>query len=398
MYLKLMISIWILISIIVSCDNNSIDNGKLRNNKCVQIEVLGEINHLLQIDSIFSGFKAIPLETKNECLISNILKIRICEGKMFLLDKRNSLMVFNTSGKFLYTIGKMGKGPGEYLELRDFDIDKNGNIYILDFRKIHVFNNNGAFVKKFSFNLSKIRCNPFEFSVKKDGNFYVWGGTLELRNNPDGSFFQIYEMTEKGKIINTYFPLKHTETLGLHIHRFIPYKDLTLIDPSFGSNIIYSIDEEGIVNKRWSINFGEKTLNIPIPETFNSLGDFKTEVDRLYYNTINGFNETTEWINFMFFYKRKIYNVYYSKILSKSFASMVYPSVPGRIAPSRIFDIYNDDFITLLEPESIIESIKSCKERNLRGLSASEQIIVEQLKQIKPTDNPILFICSLKKY
>jgi hypothetical protein len=131
----------------VSCNNGSSDNGSNRNANCTNIEVAGNINRLLQIDSIFSGFTAIPLETRIECLMIQILIIRIQKGKMFLQDKRKSLFVFDTNGKFLHGIGKMGKGPGEYFELRNFDIDKNGNIYILDFRKILMYNNNGAFIK-----------------------------------------------------------------------------------------------------------------------------------------------------------------------------------------------------------------------------------------------------------
>lgn len=402
MDIKLTILTGTLVFNIVACDTGSQNKGTISNANCVKIEIAGDIDRLLQIDSIFSGFKAIPLETKKECLIGKIIKTKIYKGKMFILDELKSLFVFNTNGKFLYEIGKRGKGPGEYLELRDFDIDSNGNVYILDFRRILMYKNDGTFLKKFIFDFlppkSKIRCNPLEFAVKDDGNFYIWGGTFELKNNPDGNYYSIYEMTEKGKITNKYFPLKHAESQGFQNHRFVPYKDLTLIDPSFGSNIIYSIDKDGIVDERWFIDFGKKTLNIPIPQVFSSLGVFKAEIDGLYYNSINGFNETKEWISFRFTYKRKIYNVYHSKNLKKTFISPSYPSVSGRIAPRIIFDSYNDDFITFLEPDFVIKSIYSCKDKDFKGLSVSEKDIIEQFKQIKISDNPILFICSLKNY
>ena len=50
-------------------------------------------------------------------------------------NNRQQLLVFGMDGKFKYQIGDQGKGPGEFLEINDFIIDKN-NIELLDFKKI----------------------------------------------------------------------------------------------------------------------------------------------------------------------------------------------------------------------------------------------------------------------
>ncbi len=391
-----------LIIFITSCNVESEVSSMITNTNCLNIKITGDTKQLLQIDSIFSELSIIPIETRNECLISQIFKIILYGDKIFIKDKIGKLFVFKINGKYLYEIGKKGRGPGEYIELRDFDIDKDGNIYILDFRKILKYNNDGTFKDKISFNFlsrtdNNIFCNPLEFAVATNGNFYLWGGSFGIDKNPNNKFCSLYEMTEKGKVINKYFPVKYSTQGGVQNHRFIPYKNMTLIDPVFGTNIIYSINKEGI-KARYNIDFGNKTLNIPVPNSFNSLADFKMRVGQLYYHTIEGFNETNDWIYFRFDYKMRIYNVYYSKSLKKSFLSTVYPYVAGRIAPWMIYTCYNENFVTFMDPDYIIEQIKKCKELNTKSLSMSEKKIIERLANIKPTDNPILFICSMRNY
>lgn len=81
--------------------------------------------------SKFYNAEFIPLETKHESNIGNIDKAIIHRGFIYVLDrtKARKLFKFDLKGKFITTIGKSGKGDGEYLYLADFDI-KNDLIYI----------------------------------------------------------------------------------------------------------------------------------------------------------------------------------------------------------------------------------------------------------------------------
>jgi hypothetical protein len=384
-----------------SCNTDKVDNRLVKNTNCLNIRVTGDTRQLLQIDSIFSEFNIIQLETKNECLISQILKVILYADRIYIIDKIGKLFVFNINGRFLFEIGKKGRGPGEYIILRDFDIDKDGNIYILDFLKILKFDNDGTFKEKISFNFlsrnNKTYCNPLDFAVKSDGNFYLWGGSFGIDANPKSRLFAMYEMTKNGEIVNNYIPLKYSIQGGAPNHRFIHYQDMTLIDPIFGSNTVYSINKEGI-EARYNIDFGNKTLNIPVPNSFKSLADFKMKVGQSYYHSIEGFNETKDWIYFRFDYKMRIHNVYYSKILKKSFLSSVYPYVAGRIAPWMIYSSYNEKFVTFMDSDYILEQINRCKAMDTTRLSLSEKKIIKRLAFTKPTDNPILFICSMRNY
>lgn len=381
-----------------SCSNEKTDKCEINNTHRVNLAIKGDINNLLQIDSIFSDIRTIPLETNEECLITSIVKVRFHADKMFLQDHAEKLFVFNTNGKFLYKIGKKGRGPGEFLELRDFDIDKDGNIYILEFQKILKYSNDGTFLTRFPFHFTKnnkIHCNPIQFALKSDGNFLIWGGSLGVKDNSDGKLFAMYEMTKEGEIINNFFPLKYK--IDDNFNRLKQYKDIILIDPIFGSNVIYSISRGGI-EERYYIDFLDKTLKIPVPESFSSLRDFKIRIDKNYFHTIMGFTETDDWIYFQFVFERHVYNVYFSKKLNKSFLSKGWPSVSHRIAPSRILGNYSDTLIVFIDPNIIIEDINNCKKADFNSLPMSEKKNIKKLEQIKVTDNPILFLCLMRDY
>ncbi|MCX6326526.1 MAG: 6-bladed beta-propeller [Bacteroidia bacterium] len=396
MKIKLLI-ICLLFCFLFSCVNEKQNVNKINKDNRINIKIEGNINNLLQIDSIFSDIRTMPLETKEECLITDIVKVLFHQDKMFLQDKAQRLFVFSTNGKFLYEIGKKGKGPGEFLELRDFDIDKDGNIYILDFREILKYTIEGKFSIRFllPFEKNVIHCNPIQFALKSNGNFLLWGGSAGIKEKTAEDLFVMYEMNNKGKLINRYFPL--TNQIEGNFSRFKQYKDIILIDPVFGSNVIYSISNEGI-EERYYIDFGGKTLTIPVPEGFKSLSDFKSRIDKNCFHSIRGFIESNDWIYFKFVFERNICNCYFSKKLNKSFISKGWPSVSHRIAPSRILGNYSDTLIAFIDPNIIIEDINNCKKADFNSLPVSEKKNIERLKQIKNTDNPIMFICSLRNY
>lgn len=94
------------------------------------------------IDSIF---RIIPLETKPECLIANIDKLEIVDGKFIILDKMGkSILLFDDKGKFISRIKKIGKGPGQYLEITSMTATKDSIIvFDINLRKQLVYDYQG---------------------------------------------------------------------------------------------------------------------------------------------------------------------------------------------------------------------------------------------------------------
>ena len=92
-------------------------------------------NEYFYYSSLYKGIKTILLETNESCLIGAIDKMRVFDNYIFIMDCfiAKSLYVFDKEGRFIRKIGNNGQGPGEYVQLSDFTIDKENKIvYVLD--------------------------------------------------------------------------------------------------------------------------------------------------------------------------------------------------------------------------------------------------------------------------
>jgi hypothetical protein len=59
----------------------------------------------------------IKLETTDDCLIAAILKMEFDDEKIFIKDSNDKLFVFDNEGMYLQSIGKIGPGPDELLNI-----------------------------------------------------------------------------------------------------------------------------------------------------------------------------------------------------------------------------------------------------------------------------------------
>jgi len=150
------------------------------------------------LSSVFTKSEIIRLETTDESLIGrNINKIKKSHNKYFISYGNKELIVFDRQGKFLHRINKIGGGPGEYIFLADFDVLSNGNIIILDAKKLLFYSGTGEFIKAVPlaitcFNLKIINENVFlicasgeQYSIYLiDGDGNILSKQLETNNKP----------------------------------------------------------------------------------------------------------------------------------------------------------------------------------------------------------------------
>jgi len=93
--------------------------------------------------------KIIPLETPEEALI-NFSMCRVYLYKDLLFVRHNSrCSVFNLDGKYLYDIGKKGKGPNEYVSVTHFYFRDNYIIFrdMMSIDKMTQFTLDGKYVR-----------------------------------------------------------------------------------------------------------------------------------------------------------------------------------------------------------------------------------------------------------
>lgn len=144
-------NVYLLFVIIVlsGCKETTVSNMGIR--ECV-IDV-NKSQEKLDISNLFTDeLEVVPLETTEECLISNMLKVQFAHDYIYVSDQvAQCVFQFSSSGKFVRSIGHRGESPIDYSSMGDFIVTDN-YIYIQDLykNKILCYDLNGIFIEAFS--------------------------------------------------------------------------------------------------------------------------------------------------------------------------------------------------------------------------------------------------------
>lgn len=72
---------------------------------------------------------------------------------IYLLDSSKCVIYkFDHQGKYIYKMGRKGEGPGEFRRPMDIFVDKDGFIWVLDYRIIHKLDNKGNYKDQIKLN------------------------------------------------------------------------------------------------------------------------------------------------------------------------------------------------------------------------------------------------------
>lgn len=239
------ITLYIAIYLIMGCNSNKPD---IQNNNLITIEIDHKKNEPLLLSSIVDSISFIKLETKNNEIISSPTKVQLFKNKIYILDReRNSIFIFNKSGDYLQKIQNTGKGPGEYLQLVDFEINNQG-IYLLDYP-------NNIIHYDFDFKyLQKIELkNSYSFSFSHfNGLFWISNEKGSEKEN-----FHISAVNQHGETKATFIK-KDFLKKEFHWHlgsEFNKHDSILYFSPLFDNRIYRTNGEE--IQKAYTIDFGQ---------------------------------------------------------------------------------------------------------------------------------------------
>ena len=105
----------------------------VREDKCIRVELPSKSPYC-NLDTIFSSYKLIPLETSEEFLVGHIDRIIKCPGCYCIHDRENAnVFIFEENGKFRCKLGNKGHARNEHLDAWSIAYDeKNEQIVMLD--------------------------------------------------------------------------------------------------------------------------------------------------------------------------------------------------------------------------------------------------------------------------
>lgn len=105
------------------------------------------------------------IEGEQEFMFASPDRIKIKNQNIYINDWQNrKLLTFSINGEPISVLNRRGRSDSEYLQISDFDIDDNEDIWVLDGQAdcIKHYNKDGEFIKTYSipFQASAIKCLP----------------------------------------------------------------------------------------------------------------------------------------------------------------------------------------------------------------------------------------------
>lgn len=122
-----------------------------KNGEIIKIDPSNTAN--LSMKDLYSKIELVPLETNKNSIIKEVTKIVYYEDTYLILDEnQNTVLIFDSCGKFINKIQKTGNGPGEYSLLYDFDINPfTKNLEFLNPRgEFLTYSRDGSFISSIS--------------------------------------------------------------------------------------------------------------------------------------------------------------------------------------------------------------------------------------------------------
>jgi len=320
----------------------------------------------------------VPLETNKNCLIGAVSRISNLNDKFYIQDKKNKLLfVFNEKGKFLFKIDKKGKSKGEYLELRDFKIDKKGDIYLLDFGKIIKYSSAGDYMSTISLNKSQGNVksdffNPLEFAIGENDEFYMYNGSMGIKQSLK-NHYAIYKINSKGNITGRYLPIKRQAFNSPD--QFYEYHSVYNYQPILGNDTIYSI-RKGQLHASYYVDFGKrKLIDEKLPILQSGLGQYIIDLGKSsdFCWGIRNIIETDDIIAFNFWNKGLLHYVFNSKINNSQIVGKQH--FYKRIRPSSFNCTYKNYFVSVMEPYILKSMDKDISPEDYKNMSDMDKLI-----------------------
>ena len=346
----------------------------------------------IDLSNISKNNTFIQLETNSKCLMGGIVgKIEIVNEKIFIYDPKmpGRLYCFDLNGKFLFQVGSVGQGPGEYISLVDFTIDKENEWLWLgdNFNKLFKYDLDGNFIESFTTDFS---LRNFSLIDEKEGIMAIRLGFY--KDNTNLSFIN-YSIKNK-KILYQKESDKQNIIGSIATGSFFETKERIFYAEPF-NDTVFIVSKEGLI-PYYYIDFGRRKLpkdfldNNPqlrtiFPQLLNPDNKYACLISHVY-----------EGSNFLFIghdYAGKrqlaIYSINSSEITSINEIAFMGKSLEDIQIPFFFHHLGDNKFISFLPAHLLTE--KKFKENQGQGYGSYSDI-TDLLPHLYEDDNPVMVI------
>jgi hypothetical protein len=124
------------------------------------------------------------------------------DGTMYVKDYAGpSLLVFDSKGRYLRTVGRLGRGPGEYLDIGQFGLLRDGRLLLTDCRlpRLSVFSPSGKYLGELPSMRAMSACH-LTFDSTGGANLFTYTRRRYSPRELEGGFVRL---DSKGRIRDT---------------------------------------------------------------------------------------------------------------------------------------------------------------------------------------------------
>jgi len=352
------------------------------------------------LSEIADAVSFIVLESNENSSIGSIEKVVLHKDLIFISDEQNTeaIYCFSITGAFQFKIARKGRGPGEYLDIEDFDIDRENDLVLIYDRSsgaILEYDFDGVFIARY---VSGLVFDSFKHISDNTLIAYsAYSTNSRLKPNPNSLIFTYnYRNPVEFK---TY--MKYTEEFGLFqkivtLIGYISQTDELVYFYDYYSNSIYSFRDDSL-KQLWTFDYGEKN----IPKSFWKDSDLVSLRKGIATGTFAGglenFQVIGKWVFGIYPYERTmktiIYNVETQKVfhLSDVVINDIHPEFPNKVGfpivlvPPFLSD--GSNLISVIEPTWVQRLIQQ---------DNPMVFIPDELKNLDINSNPILELIKLK--
>ncbi|MCL1974368.1 MAG: 6-bladed beta-propeller [Bacteroidetes bacterium] len=197
---------------------------------------------------LFDHVEILTLDGKDAPLLGKVAKMVVKNDIYYIADPHNNkIHLYDVTGTYLNSVGEIGRGPGEYINLSDMIIEENGDICVYSAQPgaLYTYSPQGRFLGNIEYLFGTAN-----FGRSNGFNYHYFG-------NGSGMAYQLYITDERNHVIDSC--LTSYNVVNLDANPFSPFGNTLNLSPSYGGEI-YRL-KDGKINIAYTFDFG--TYNIP---------------------------------------------------------------------------------------------------------------------------------------
>jgi len=373
----------LLISILANCSNER-DQKQINHISTIKIKPGGSV--VTKLSEFASEIKYVKLETTSESMIGHVSRFYLYKDKYYIWDGRTkSVLCFNQLGKLEFKLDRKGKGPGEYIGVNDFYIDKNKEqlvLWDLTQQKILRYTLIGDF---YSETTKVLFANQIISNNKSSYWFYTMGDEQVSGITPPHNLLNV--KLDGKTVISSHFPFK--QNTDIFLHRVFNYSENNLIFWYAYCDTIYKISDSAVMPFVF-VDFNQSDLTDKLVKYDLSR---KKERDVIIQGERHAsLSKVIASKNFLFF----------SYANSSWLHKVLYSFTTNNLCHIRLIENDIDGVPMLFKPEIIVEDKAFVLIDPITIIESNSENETQKIKTFKDEidldDNPIIAIITLKQF